>query len=168
MKTVFRLLFVVTLPLSLFGHDTTLVKQQANVLAQAVIKGDYKTLVDHMYPRVVAMMGGKEKMLNTANTSMANMKAEGIVFENATIGSPGKFYRAGKEIHCLVPETITLKMPKGHVVAQSYLLAISADGGKTWSFIDLNKNTINNITKMFPYFNPELKIPEPTEPVMQP
>ena len=167
MKHFCRILFFLMLPLSLLAQDTTVVKEQAEVLANAVVKGDCKTLIDHMYPRLVQMMGGKEKMLTQANASMTQLKTQGFVFDAASIGSPGKFYKAGAEIHCLVPETISIKMPNGHLVAQSNLLAISKDGGKNWTFIDLNKNTIDAIPKIFPYFNNELKIPAPSQPVMQ-
>jgi len=166
MKNIFKILLILIIPVKLFAQDTTVVKEQANIMARAVLKGDYKTLVDHMYPRLVTMMGGKEKMLAQANAGMAQLKAQGIVFENAKAGSPGKFYKAGKEIHCLVPETLTVKLPNGRITTQSYLLAVSGDGGKSWSFLDLNKSTIAQIPKLFPYFNPALKIPEPKVPVM--
>jgi hypothetical protein len=167
MKNIYRVLFILILPLSLLAQDTTVVKEQAEILAKAVVKGDYKILVDHMYPKLIQMMGGREKMLSMADTSMTKLKTQGIIFESATIGSPGKFYKAGAEIHCLVPETITIKLPSGHLVAQSNLLAVSSDGGKNWTFIDLNKNTIDEIPKIFPFFNNDLKIPEPSQPVVQ-
>jgi hypothetical protein len=168
MKYIYWILLNLILPLSLMAQDTTLVKRQASILALAVTNGDYKTLVDHMYPRLVEMMGGKEKMLALATKSMDQLKTQGITFENASVGSPGKFYKAGAEIHCIVPETLTLKLPSGHAVSHSSLLAISSDGGKNWSFIDLNQGTIDAIPQIFPYFNHDLKIPEPTAPVLGP
>jgi hypothetical protein len=168
MKHIYKILFLLILPISLLAQDTTVVKQQANVLVQAIAKGDYKTLVDHTYPKLAEMAGGKDKMLALVDTSMAQLKSQGITFESAGIGSPGKFYKAGTEIHCLVPETLRLKLPTGHATAHSYLLAISDDGGKNWSFVDLNKDTISAIPQIFPNFNPDLKIPDPTPPVMGP
>jgi hypothetical protein len=161
------LLLILSLPLGLLAQDTTVVKQQATVVATAVASGDYKTIVDHTYPRLVAMSGGKEKMVAMVTSAMSQLKTQGITFEGASIGSPGKFYKAGTEIHCLVPETIRLKLPNGHATGHSFLLAISGDGGKKWSFVDLNKGTISALPKIFPNFNPDLKIPEPAPPVME-
>jgi hypothetical protein len=166
MKLTYKLLLILLIPVNLFAQSAAVVKKQANDLANAFVKGDYKTLVDHMYPKLVQQMGGKEKMVSMASASMAQVKAQGIVFESATIGEPGKFYKAGTEIHCLVPETIKMKLPNGHVTAKSNLLAVSADKGKTWTFLDLNKNTISNLPKLFPNFNHDLVIPEPTAPAM--
>jgi hypothetical protein len=168
MKHIYKILLLLILPISLLAQDTTVVKQQANILVQAIAKGDYKTLVDHTYPKLAEMAGGKDKMLALVDTSMGQLKSQGITFESASVGSPGKFYKAGTEIHCLVPETLRLKLPNGHATAHSYLLAISSDGGKNWSFVDLNKDTISSIPQIFPNFNPDLKIPDPTPPVMGP
>jgi len=168
MRHIYKILLLLILPLSLFAQDTTVVKQQANVLVQAIAKGDYKTLVDLTYPKLAEMAGGKDKMLALVDTNMAQLKSKGITFESAAVGSPGKFYKAGTEIHCLIPEILRLKLPSGHVTAHSYLLAISGDGGKNWSFVDLNKDTVSSIPQIFPNFNPDLKIPDPIPPVMGP
>jgi hypothetical protein len=94
------------------------------------------------------------------------MKAQGFAFEKISIGSPGKFYKAGTEIHCLIPETLVMKTSKGRMAAKSNLLAISKDGGKNWSFLDLNQSTINSVKTLFPNFNNNLIIPKPAQPVM--
>jgi len=167
MKSIYKTLLVLLLPLNLLAQDTTVVKQQAEMLEQAVINGNYQLVVDHTYPGVIDMMGGKDKMLNATTDAMNGLKTQGISIEKATIGSPGKFYAAGTEIHCLVPETVRLKLSSGHATVQSYILAISADGGKTWSFLDINANSKALIPKLFPNFNPDLKIPDSAPPVME-
>ncbi|HZY39807.1 MAG TPA: hypothetical protein VFE53_24300 [Mucilaginibacter sp.] len=168
MKHIYKALLALLLPLNLLAQDTTAVKQQAEMLEQAVISGDYKTVVDHTYPGVIDIVGGKDKMLSSTTDAMNNLKTQGITIEKATIGSPGKFYTAGTEIHCLVPETMRLKLPNGHATVHSSILAVSADGGKTWSYMDINANSKDLIPKLFPHFNPDLKIPDPTPPVMEP
>lgn len=162
MKHIFRILLLLIISFKLFAQDTAIVKRQAALMAKAVVKGDYKTLVDHMYPKFVAMSGGKEKVIAMANAGMSQLKAQGFVLESAVAGSPEKFYKAGKEIHCLIPEIVTVKTANGRATMRSNLLAVSSDHGKTWSFLDLNQSTIPQIPKLFPHFNPDLKIPQPT------
>lgn len=158
------LLFLI--PASLFAQDTTALKAQANIVAKAVVKGDYSTVIDKMYPKAVLMGGGKAKLLQMMNAGTTQMKAQGVSFVNAAIGSPGKFYKAGTEIHCLVPEVINMKVPNGILAMHANLLAISKDGGRRWTFLDLNKNTIDLIPKIFPKFNKALIIPQPTLPAL--
>lgn len=159
-KNTLRLLIVLLLPITLHAQDNAVVKRQANVLAQAVISGDYKTIINHTYPKAIQMSGGKEKMITLVTEGVDQMKSQGIVFENATVGTPGKFYKAGNEIHCLVPETITIKMKSGHIVAHGNLLAISADGGKNWSFLDVNNSTRDKIKQILPNLNPAMVFPK--------
>jgi hypothetical protein len=163
MKKITIYLFAIAiLPLNLLAQDTAVVKQQANILAQAMIAGDYATIINHTYPKAVQMAGGKQKMISIVNQGMAQMKTQGVIFESATVGSPGKFYKAGAETHCLVPENLTIKLPNAHIISHSYLLAISKDGGKTWSFLDLNNSSSDKIKQLIPNFNPALQIPKST------
>jgi hypothetical protein len=166
MKLLTKLFVLLLLPVALYAQDTASVKKQANIVAAALVAGNYGVVVDHMYPKVVQMGGGRAKVLQLMTAGIKQMQAQGVSFENATIGTPGKFYKAGTEIHCLVPENITMKVGSSTMHAGSNLLAISQDKGKTWSFLDLNKNTIASIPKIFPNFNKDLKIPEPKQPGM--
>ncbi|MEO7213599.1 hypothetical protein [Mucilaginibacter sp.] len=163
MKLAIKLTLLLLLPVALYAQDTTAVKKQANIVAAALIAGNYSTVINYMHPKVLKMVGGKDKLLQLMTNGMKQMKAQGITFQSATIGSPGKFYKAGTEIHCLVPENVTMKVGANTLHSQSNLLAVSSDKGKNWTFIDLNKNTIAQIPKMFPNFNKDLKIPEPKQ-----
>ena len=152
------------MPATLFAQSTVSLKKQANIVAKAMVNGDYVTVVAYMHPKVLQSAGGKQKMLQMMTAGMQQMKAQGVSFQSATMGEPGKFYKAGTEIHCLIPDNIRMKTPNSSIVTHSNLLAISQDGGKNWTFLDLNRGTIASIPKLFPNFNKELKIPEPTEP----
>jgi hypothetical protein len=167
MKKIFRLLIIILSPLALHAQNPALVKQQATLMAQSMTKGDYKGIVDYTYPKAVQMAGGKEKMTVMIGTAMQQMKAAGISFESITVGTPGKFYKAGKEIHCLLPETIVMTSSKGRMAMHSNLLAVSGDGGKSWSFLDMNNSTADKVKQLIPNFNPALKIPPATTEPLQ-
>jgi hypothetical protein len=166
MKLSIKIILLLLLPASLFAQDTTILKRQANIVAKALLNSDFKTVIVHTYPKAVELAGGKEKLLQIMSNGINQMKAQGFAFEKVSIGSPGKFYKAGTEIHCLVPETLIMKTSKGRMSAKSNLLAISNDGGKNWSFLDLNKGTISSVKNLFPNFNNNLIIPKPAQPVM--
>jgi hypothetical protein len=161
-KLLLCLLFTTALSLTLYAQDTTLVKNQANMVAKAMIAGDYKTLVNYMYPKAVQMGGGKEKMIALVTNGMQQMKTQGITFESVKVDAPGKFYKAGTEIHCLLPETIILQLPNARIASHSSMLGISGDGGKSWSFLDMNNASVEKIKEILPNFNPELQIPKAT------
>ncbi len=152
------------LPATLFAQSTAVLKKQATIVSDALVSGDYSTVVNYMYPKIVQNAGGKQKMLQLLTGAMMQMKATGATFQSATIGEPGKFYKAGREIHCLVPENIRVKTANGSFATQSNLLAVSQNGGKSWTFTDLNKATIDKIPQLFPYFNKDLRLPQPKTP----
>lgn len=167
MKLALKIALLLIFPAAAFAQDPAIVKRQAEVVAKALLNSDFKTVIAHTYPKAINNLGGgKEKTLQMMTTGINQMKAQGLSFEKVTIGQPGKFYKAGAEIHCLVSEQIIMKTAKGRMAATSNLLAISNDGGKNWTFLDMNRNSINAVTQLFPNFNHNLIIPEPTPPVM--
>jgi hypothetical protein len=167
MKKVFKLLVIILFPLALQAQNPVVVKQQATLMAQSMTRGDYKSIVKYTYPKAVQMAGGKEKMTDMIGAAMQQMKAAGISFESVTVGAPGKFYKAGKEIHCLLPETIVMTSPKGRLAMHSNLLAVSGDSGKSWSFLDMNNSTADKVKQLIPNFNPAMKIPPATTEPLQ-
>ena len=167
MKLFIKTVIILFIPLASFAQDTVRLKHQAQAVADALLKGDYSTLADHTYPKIVAQMGGKEKMIATIKQGLEQMNAQGFSFADATVGSPGKFYKAGTEIHCLIPQRIALKSSNSRIVNNSYLLAVTKDGGKFWYFLDINRGTYSKIPQLFPNFNKKLVIPEPTQPSIQ-
>ncbi|MFA6246707.1 MAG: hypothetical protein WC615_07185 [Mucilaginibacter sp.] len=166
MKLTLKIALLLILPATVFAQDPAVVKRQANVVAKALLNSDFKTVIAHTYPKAVNIGGGKEKMLQAMSSGINQMKAQGFAFEKVTIGQPGKFYKAGTEIHCLVPEQVIMKTARGRMAANSNLLAVSNDGGKNWSFLDMNQGTINSVKQLFPNFNSNLIIPKPAPPVM--
>jgi hypothetical protein len=166
MKIILKVVLLLILPVSLFAQDAAVVKRQANVVAKALLTSDFKTVIAHTYPKAVEIGGGKVKMLQVMSASINQMKSQGFAFEKITIGEPGKFYKAGTQVHCLVPEQLIMKTSKGRMAASSNLLAVSNDKGKSWSFLDLNRGTMASLKTLFPNFNNNLVIPQPTPPTM--
>ncbi|MBK0378622.1 hypothetical protein [Mucilaginibacter segetis] len=146
------------------AQDTLLVKMQANRLAEATFKGDYNTVIDLTYPKLIELSGGRGALQKLITEKMAGLKKQGIVEFNGSVGSPGKFFRAGDQLHCLIPEMIILKSVTGHYVAHSYLLGISSDNGKSWTFLDVGNMPDNVLHRLLPNFNKELIIPESSKP----
>jgi hypothetical protein len=164
-------LFLILL-LALFFHcsfgqaDPQKIKTQAELTAQALLKGDYETFIEFTYPKVIEMLGGKEKMMAMLKNGTMEMEQQGIGFESVTIGTPSASVQAGEEIHCLVPQTIIMKIPNGKIKTETFLLAISPDNGGRWFFIDTSNLKMENVTKVLPNYNTDLIIPTKKQPEM--
>ncbi|MFI5160977.1 MAG: hypothetical protein ACHQHN_06845 [Sphingobacteriales bacterium] len=164
MKTHHKFILLLVIPVFSYAQDTTVVKKQAETVAVAEMKGHYEVVTEHTYPKLLLAVGGKDKMTATIKQAMEMLKNQGFSITSITIGTPGKFYKAGSEIHCLVPQMIVMTSSNGRLVNNGNLLAVSKDGGKFWYFLDINRGTYSVIPKLFPNFNKNLIIPEPRQP----
>jgi len=165
MKNV--LLLFVLLPCLAFAQvDKKIIKQQAEQLAAAMISNDYQTIANFTHPKVVELLGGRDKMISIIKNGNIEMMKQGISFDKTIIGRPlDQVVKAGNEIHCLVPQTVFMKVPKGKMKQESHLLAISKDNGVHWYFIDTVKLTDENVKSVLPNFNSDLRIPAKKEAV---
>jgi hypothetical protein len=147
--------------------DSSRVRHQASVMAKSFISADYKVFIKYAYPQLVKLMGGEENMIDILAGGVREMQKQGFSFKEVSIQmSTDSAYKAGPELHTLVMQSITMNAAGGTLRTDSYLLAISSDGGKNWTFLDTQGLQDPKRLKMvFLAFNDELIIPEKKEPV---
>ncbi len=71
-----------------------------------------------------------------AEQAMQQLKAQGIEIVGSEFGEPGEFYPEGNNLFVIVPTKNELTFPQGKIFSKSYLLGISSDSGKTWTFVE--------------------------------
>jgi len=149
-----------------FGQvDSNVIKEQAELTAKALLNDDYETIIRFTYPKVIELVGGRDKMISLIKKGKIEMGQEGISFDKVTIGKPSKTVMAGDEIHCLVPQTVYMKVPKGKMKSETHLVAVSRDNGVNWFFIDAVSLNKDNIKSVLPNYNFDLILPPKKEPI---
>lgn len=143
-------------------------KSKANEVAQATLKGDWNKVLDSTYPEIVKQAGGREKMLDLMKRTTEQMKTKGFAFRSAKIGDTAQVVAVGDKRFAVVPLSLVMKVPRGTVAVKSFLLGISADKGKTWTFINGDKAHDEAVKKMLPDLPASLKLPEKEKPVFMP
>ncbi len=141
---------------------------QAKAIAKATAKKDYAYLANSSYPKILEQKGGTEKMISELKEKTKQLSKMGIDFIDMKIGEPDPLFKAGSELHCLVPETLRFQTPAGELKQNSWLLAISNNEGLTWYFIDVSLLNEKRVKELFPDFNPLLKIPVAKQPELSP
>jgi hypothetical protein len=141
---------------------------QANKMAKAFINADYKAFVKYTYPKAVLMLGGEAKMIETLEKGLQEMNNQGFYFKSVSIGEHLEVAKAGNEVHTFVAQKLQMDVPNGTLIANSYLLAITKDNGKTWHFIDSSPLTKANIKELLPNYNLSLNIPAKQKPIFTP
>ena len=162
-QLTFLLTFLTTLTFA--QVDSDVIKKQAELTAKALLNDDYETLIKFTYPKVIELVGGRDKMISLIKKGKIEMGQQGISFDKVIIGKPSKTVIAGDEIHCLVPQTVYMKVPKGKLKSETQLLAVSRDNGSNWFFIDAVSLTKDNIKRVLPNYNFDLVLPTKSEPI---
>ncbi|RZK55235.1 MAG: hypothetical protein EOO91_14465 [Pedobacter sp.] len=134
--------------------------KQANEMATAVSKGDYKTLLKYTHPKIIKQMGGTEKATQTLKQAMLAMKQQGLQFDKVSIGKVGQTIKSTKDIQSIVPQILDMKFGTKTIHSNSYLLGISYDAGKNWYFLDTGTTQETELRKMFPEINSKIVIPK--------
>ncbi len=111
-------------------------KVQAQECLDALLSKNYAKVVDRTYPKVVEFLGGRDAMISLLETQMPALEAEGITFKQATLAAPEAPVVAGDTQYVVVPQTVILNIKGDEWEQRSYLLGISKDGGKIWTFVD--------------------------------
>ena len=162
-QLTFLLTFLTTLTFA--QVDSDVIKKQAELTANALVNDDYETLIKFTYPKVIELVGGRDKMISLIKKGKIEMGQQGISFDKVIIGKPSKTVIAGDEIHCLVPQTVYMKVPKGKLKSETQLLAVSRDNGSNWFFIDAVSLNKDNIKRVLPNYNFDLVLPTKSEPI---
>jgi hypothetical protein len=135
------------------------VKAQAQKMAAALVKGDYPTFVHFMNPAIIRMIGGEAAMKKQMATLDSTMKKQGATFGKIVIGDATKIVSSGKELQCTVSQESEILAKGGSMKTKSTLIAISADGGKTWTFLDTVNKDLTAVRQLLPNLNPAISFP---------
>ena len=140
----------------------------------ALTSGNYARLVDLTYPKLVEIIGGRDKMIETLRRGTEDLKAQGSAILGAEVSEPKKVVTVGNSQFAIVPMIVRVKVSQGILRSNGYLIAVSENRGKTWTFIDgagLHKAQAGEreaLERILPGFPAELSLPLWEPPVLEP
>lgn len=144
------------------------IEQQFTEMSNAYLKGNIPAYVDFMYPKIIERAGGKDSTIKLIGMLVQNLSTQGRQIKSINYGNISDIVKAGKELHCIVSQTIEMVRPDGTDIVETAVLAVSDKKGKTWKFLDVSGANINALKQIFPDFNEDLKIPEKKSPTFIP
>jgi len=159
-RTLFCLIIISALSCSVQNKA----RKQALAMTRAITSNNYEETLKYTHPNVIKMIGGNQKFIEILKIGTNEMQNMGNKYESIEIGKPSQTVKAGNEIHCLIPETIKMQLKDGKMISKSYLLAVTKDKGKNWTFIETALLTNSNIISILPTYNKSLVIPEKEVP----
>jgi hypothetical protein len=108
---------------------------QAEESSRAFIEGDYGRLADYTYPKLLELIGGREKLVEVVRKGVEEMKAEGFVPLSSVPSAAVQVLRAGRLTYAVLPLKFKMRAPDQVLVSDSFMIAVSDDGGKNWKFL---------------------------------
>ena len=139
MKKIFVVsisLFIITVCQFASGQNlSTTIKVQAMDMATAFMKNDFTSFIKYMHPNIIAYVGGKEKMKTAMDSAHEAMKLFGVNFKRYWIGDPGAIVDYKGQLQAVLPESTIMNTPLGELTAETSMIVISPDKGKSWGLI---------------------------------
>ena len=141
---------------------------QAEESGRAFIEGDYGRLADYTYPKLVELIGGREKLIEVVRKGVDGMKAEGFLPLSSVPSAAVQVLRAGRQTYAIVPLKFKMRAPTQILVSDSFMIAISEDEGKNWKFLSGASVDEAKLKVLLPDAAGKLKLPtvkHSTEPL---
>ncbi len=140
-------------------------RRAAEACGKAAIDNDWEKLVDYTHPKAVNTVGGRKPFIFLTKMTMKRLKDDGIEFKSFKLGEMTKPIKEGENLFSIVSKDVVLTIPGGKLLATSYMVGISSDDGKTWTFVDGNGlEDPKARPRLLPKYPAELKFPEIPEP----
>lgn len=149
------------------GDDVTeKVVTLAEQIAQATRDKDNEFIIDRTHPKLIEFAGGRNKMLEILDKALEPMKAKGITIADYKISRDVNIRRQGKDIYVVLPTVLDLNYQGRIMRTDSFLLAISEDAGRTFTFLDGSGAAKNRsmLKRLLPNLPDDFTIPTPSLP----
>jgi hypothetical protein len=128
-------------------------------MSDAFLKEDFETVADYTSPLVFELVGGKANLIEGLKKSVEAMKVQQMKFQTISFEKPSEILSYNGQLQATIVQRTEIKYAGGTLKSISTLIAISADEGNTWKFIDTSGKDAIAIRKAFPRLSPDLRLP---------
>lgn len=132
--------------------------QQANLMGDALIKGDYDTFCKYTHPSVIKGVGGKNEMIKSIVGLNKTLKQQGASIDGFAMNNPGKIIKMNNELQCTLQQRVNITFGKKKGFYSSTLIALSTDGGKNWLFATAVNKDLAAMKKTLPNLSMDIVI----------
>jgi hypothetical protein len=135
--------------------------RDANIAANAFVKGNVDDLLKHTLPSVVSLMGGEESAKNNLERTLSSMEKQGFKVLKSEIISVSDIIQEQNQHRCVVENHIEMITDSQRLFSKSYLLGIYNQKDGFWWFIEAKElQTPQIANQIIPGFKTDLNIPD--------
>lgn len=136
----------------------------AKTMDEALINKQYADYVSYNHPKVLEKVeGGADGLAVQIAKQVADIEANNNIITAIWPNMPTTMIDSAGEWQCTMPQFMEYRLPEGKIKAETTLIGLSPDKGKTWYFIDAAGRTLAQLQELFPNLSSKLVIAEPKE-----
>jgi hypothetical protein len=146
--------------------DSSAIKAVAEASAKALAEKDFRTVADFTYGKLVTLLGGRDEAVAMIEKEMKQLEKAGMTVLSVTVGEPQEAKKISNELFSIVPTKIKMRYQTTILEAESFLIAVSEDNGKTWKLVDgAIAQDKPLLRKLLPDATDKLHLPPKKDPV---
>lgn len=144
-------------------------KADSQRLMTAIANNNVEEVADLTLPNLVRLAGGRKKYIEMLHRVQKDMAKDGAEIVSVDLSRlPNEWTESQGEYYLVIPSLIRMKGPDGvKLKVKAGTIAASADKGRTWRFVDANKEKgIEALKSVMPNFPEGLTLPKVTIPTI--
>jgi hypothetical protein len=134
---------------------------------QALCSGDFTIYTSWLYATMAQKAGGVKKLREFVAARLQEMKSQGFTISGYTVRNPTDMQVANGKYYAIVPYKLTVSGPGGKRAQEMFLVGISEDGGRSWTFVDVGSMRNRNIPNFVPDLPDSLRLPPVGPPIAE-
>lgn len=137
----------------------------AKTMDNALVVKDFDKYVEYNHPKVLEQVeGGRSGMVIQVSEQVKGIEESGNYITAVWPQKPEFVVDTAGELQCTMQQFMEYRLPEGKVKAETTIIGISPDKGKTWYFLDVAGRKLDQVKELFPNLSSKLVIPPTHEP----
>jgi len=126
-------------------------------MGKAIQTENYDAFVNYNHPIMIQSYGGKERTKDLLSATLQELKKSGYRVKSAALSEVHDIQFKQNNIQAIISQKLTLDSMNLDKVQMQKMIAISENNGASWSFINIDGKSKEEIKSVFPLINPNLK-----------
>ena len=159
MKIFLMTLFVLSGTFLSTSQAQKTMRESAQEYVEAFVNNEFLKVVTLTHPDVVKMNGGADFVIDDLKAERESTAGEGLIYNSVIVYEPLKVLQYESELQAVIPVEYTMQLIDKEYLNKSYILAISKDEGKSYSFVNLMQFDDASLNEFITNLSPEITIP---------
>lgn len=135
----------------------TAISKSVADMGKAIQNENYDAFVEYNHPIMIQTYGGKQRTKDLLSATLQELKKSGYKVKDASLSQVHDVQFKQNNIQAIITQKLTLDSMSTDKTQLQKMIAISDNNGASWSFINIDGKTKEEIKAVFPLINPNLE-----------